>query len=302
MKNFRWFVLIPMLALLVACSSINHTAPIVDHTTGVRPAAMFAGKPGYYVVQRGDTLSKIARQHKQRPADLIIWNSLSNPNDIKVDQVLRVAPPGQADAITEAQADSVQTRTVEVKPLSSAAPASLVATNKTAPRGEKQPYSESTLAAMQGVTPPATATPQSAGPTGKPAAPLVTPTGGSAQGITWQWPTDGKLIGTFVAGKRTGIDISGRMGQPIQAAAAGRVIHVGPFRGYGNMVILRHSEDLTSVYAHNRQALVKQGDVVAKGQPIAEMGSSDSSAVKLHFEIRRQGGKPVDPLPFLPPK
>ena len=90
------------------------------------------------------------------------------------------------------------------------------------------------------------------------------------------------------------------MGQKVNAAASGKVIYAGAFRGYGNLVIVKHTENLLSAYAHNKAILVKQGDSVSKGQQIAEMGNSDSEAVKLHFEIRRQGGKPVDPSKFLP--
>ncbi len=261
---------------------------------------MFAGKPGYHIVKRGETLSQIGRMHKQRPVDIVAWNNLANPNDIKVDQVLRVAPPGASDVAVDAQADSVAPSTVEVMPLSSAATSPL-AIKKTSPRGEKQPYSDANLAAMQNQDQGAPA----AAPTRSDASErLAVPpaTASEDDAISWQWPAEGKIIATFSEGKSRGIDIAGKMGQKINAAASGRVIYAGAFRGYGNLVIVKHTDNLLSAYAHNKLVLVKQGDNVSKGQQIAEMGNSDSDAVKLHFEIRRQGGKPVDPSKFLPAK
>jgi lipoprotein NlpD len=118
--------------------------------------------------------------------------------------------------------------------------------------------------------------------------------------LSWMWPSDGRIIATFDEGKSKGIDIAGRAGQQVMAAGAGKVMYAGSgIRGYGNLVIVKHSNSLLSAYAHNRAIVVKEGDNVAKGQVIAEMGDSDAETVKLHFEIRQQG-KPVDPSRFLP--
>jgi len=304
MKYSRWLFLAACVGLLAACSSPYHTAPIVDRTTGVKPAAMFAGKPGYYVVKKGDTLSHIGRIHKQSPRDIIAWNNLANPHDIKVDQILRVAPPGSVLPAEEAQADSVPSRSVEVKPLgaSTAAPTvALVTTNKSMPRGEKQVYSESALLAMQkpeSATPEIVPTP--APVASKPEGSVPIAPGSEDASISWQWPAEGKILATFIEGKTRGIDIAGTMGQKVSAAASGRVIYADAYRGYGNLLIIKHTDNLLSAYAHNKTLLVKQGDSVTKGQQIAEMGNSDSDTVKLHFEIRRQGGKPVDPSQYLP--
>jgi murein DD-endopeptidase MepM/ murein hydrolase activator NlpD len=114
----------------------------------------------------------------------------------------------------------------------------------------------------------------------------------------WIWPTDGAQTAGF--GARKGIEISGKMGQDVRAANAGSVSFVGGgIRGYGNLVIVKHSGNVLSVYAHNKVVVVKEGQTVAKGQKIAEMGNSDSDTVKLYFEIRRNG-KPVDPSAYLP--
>ena len=120
--------------------------------------------------------------------------------------------------------------------------------------------------------------------------------------ISWQWPTNGKIIGTYVAtdtGKK-GIDISGQRGQPIYASAEGHVVYSGNgLRGYGNLLIIKHSETLYTAYAHNERLLVTDDANVKKGQRIADMGSSGTDKVMLHFEVRRDG-KPVDPLQYLP--
>jgi lipoprotein NlpD len=118
--------------------------------------------------------------------------------------------------------------------------------------------------------------------------------------LSWMWPATGKIVATFDEGKSKGIDIAGKLGQQVVAAGAGKVMYAGAgIRGYGNLVIVKHSNSLLSAYAHNKAIVVKEGDTVSKGQVIAEMGDTDADSVKLHFEIRQQG-KPVDPTRFLP--
>jgi lipoprotein NlpD len=131
-------------------------------------------------------------------------------------------------------------------------------------------------------------------PEAKPAAP--------APSADWIWPVSGKVIDRFDEKRNKGIAIAAREGDPVVASADGQVVYSGSgLRGYGNLVILKHNDDFISAYAHNRQILVKQGQAVKRGQRIAEVGMSDASQPKLHFEIRRQG-KPVDPLAYLPPR
>lgn len=111
-------------------------------------------------------------------------------------------------------------------------------------------------------------------------------------------PTSGKIIRGF-SEESKGIDIAGKLGQSIVASAQGKVVYAGAgLRGYGKMVILQHSNGYLTAYAHNDKLLVKEGDVVKKGEKIAEMGKSDADQVKLHFEIRK-GGKPIDPGKFI---
>jgi lipoprotein NlpD len=163
---------------------------------------------------------------------------------------------------------------------------------KTEPNGAKKPYSESNLAKEDN---PKAEKVVSAGVTAG-----STVTANDDEKLSWMWPSDGKIIATFDEGKNKGIDIAGKMGQQVMAAGSGKVMYAGSgIRGYGNLVIVKHSNSLLSAYAHNRTILVKEGQNVTKGQPIAEMGDSDADAVKLHFEIRQQG-KPVDPAKFLP--
>ncbi len=120
-------------------------------------------------------------------------------------------------------------------------------------------------------------------------------------GVVWAWPANGKVINGFTEGQTKGIDIAGTQGQKVYAAAEGRVIYSGTMNGYGNLVIIKHSDELLTAYAHNSRNLVSQGSSVSRGDEIAEMGSSGTDTVKLHFEVRRQG-KPVDPLGYLPQK
>jgi lipoprotein NlpD len=120
--------------------------------------------------------------------------------------------------------------------------------------------------------------------------------------LTWAWPAAGKLIEVFDEARNKGIDIAGQEGDPVLAAADGQVVYRGnALRGYGNLVIIKHSDDFISAYAHNRQILVEQGQNVKRGQRIAEIGRTDADRPKLHFEIRRQG-RPIDPVRLLPPR
>jgi lipoprotein NlpD len=171
------------------------------------------------------------------------------------------------------------------------APAPITGGNKNAPRGDKRPYSDATLAEMQ----------KSESASEKPteAVTAATATPADEDAVSWMWPADGKVVATFDDSKK-GIDIAGKSGQPVLAAGSGKVMYAGSgIRGYGNLVIVKHTSTLLSAYAHNKTISVKEGQTVTKGQKIAEMGDSDADAVKLHFEIRQQG-KPVDPSKFLP--
>ena len=239
-------------------------------------------------VRRGDTLLRIALDHGQNYRDLVAWNNLADPDDIKVGQTLRVAAPERGE----------RTANVQTQPVP--APPAATPPRKTTPRADKQPYNEANVASAQ----------KESGARVEPAPAVTTPAPAVAAGSTvsanddeklsWMWPSDGRIVATFDEGRNKGIDIAGKAGQQVVAAGSGKVMYAGSgIRGYGNLVIVKHSNSLLSAYAHNRKIVVKEGDNVAKGQVIAEMGDSDADSVKLHFEIRQQG-KPVDPSRFLP--
>ncbi|NGZ85381.1 peptidoglycan DD-metalloendopeptidase family protein [Duganella aceris] len=317
------------LAFLSACSTTPNLAPVVDRTIppAVKPATpsetaqIARDERGLYTVKKGDTLIRIALEFGQNYRDLVAWNNLANPNDIKVDQVLRVAPPDSANS-------GVETAAI-VMPPSDKTPPPAPVVKLTGPKGEKKPYSDATLAELQrgdagngnvaangngngsngsngksvaAVVPTPAPTPVVARPSPTPpiAAPSVPAQSAEDEKLSWIWPSEGKVIATFDEGKNKGVDIAGKAGQQVVAAGAGKVMYAGSgIRGYGNLVIVKHSNSLLSAYAHNRTIVVKEGQSVTKGQMIAEMGDSDTDSVKLHFEIRQQG-KPVDPSRFLP--
>jgi lipoprotein NlpD len=176
---------------------------------------------------------------------------------------------------------------------------------KTGPQGIKRPYGE--VAAVVPTTAPvtvtATPTPPAPAPAPAPAAaPLPPAAGGSGllDGVAFGWPSGGIILQNFDETSSKGLSLGGKAGDVVRAAADGRVIFsgAGP-RGYGNLIIVKHQNELLSVYAHNRSLAVKEGENVKRGQKIAELGNSGTDKPKLHFEIRQQG-KPIDPLAVLP--
>jgi lipoprotein NlpD len=234
----------------------------------VLPGAENAGKPGYYIVKPGDTMIRIGLEAGQNWRDIARWNGLSNANVIEVGQVLRVVPP-QADASALAS-QAVAPAKVESKPLD-AKPAAGTAPAAAAPAATAAPAAAPAAAAAQADDEPA-----------------------------WAWPSSGPVLAGFEEGKQKGLAIAGKAGDPVLAAADGRVVYAGSgLRGYGNLVIVKHNNTYLTAYAHNQALLVKEDQAVRRGQKIAEMGSSDAERVQLHFEIRRQG-KPVDPSRLLP--
>lgn len=291
-------------ALLAGCGTSLNKAPVEDRgtsaagaaatqpvpasvaTTPVRPlpaAPENASKPGFYTVKPGDTLIRIGLETGQSWKDIARWNNIENPNLIEVGQVLRVLPPGAVVA-----ADTgVVTRPVasqSVAPASAPLPAASAAS---APRG--------------GASSPAVAASAASAPASSPqpaAAPVAA--ANTDDDTAFIWPASGSLVAGFDEARNKGLDIAGKAGDPVLAAADGRVVYAGAgLRGYGNLVILKHNNTFLTAYAHNQTLLVKEDQTVRKGQKIAEMGNTDADRVKLHFEIRRNG-KPVDPSRYLP--
>ncbi|MHB1199536.1 MAG: peptidoglycan DD-metalloendopeptidase family protein [Polaromonas sp.] len=232
-----------------------------------------AGKAGYYTVKPGDTMIRIGLESGQNWRDIVRWNNLENPNIIEVGQVLRVVPPINDNPL------------VVTRPVSS---------------GSTAPATSTIPAQAASTTRPASA-PVSASPVPAPV-PAPAPAVGSDEDVAWIWPAQGTLLAGFDEVKNKGLDIAGKAGDPVMASADGRVVYAGAgLRGYGNLIILKHNNTFLTAYAYNQTLLVKEDQTVRKGQKIAEMGSSDTDRVKLHFEIRRQG-KPVDPTKYLPAK
>ncbi|MBX3654667.1 MAG: peptidoglycan DD-metalloendopeptidase family protein [Ramlibacter sp.] len=288
LRNRGWkLALACVVAVVLAgcASSSRPPAPVEDRGTGAaRPApvavdpgarlplgAENAGKPGYYTVKPGDTVVRIALESGQNWRDIVRWNSLENPNVIEVGQVLRITPP-----VAVAAAAPAPETGVVVKPIapSSATPGAATPTQ-------------------------AASAPKPAASAPAPATTAAAPASGDDE-LPWAWPVNGTVIAGYDEAKNKGLDLNGKAGDPVLASADGRVVYAGAgLRGYGNLIILKHNNTYLSAYAHNQALLVKEDQVVRKGQKIAEMGSTDAERVKLHFEIRRQG-KPVDPAKYLP--
>lgn len=318
--------------LLTACGGtpVNH-APVDDRSAtqprsaasvaastpiaGVKQPAGFenAGRPGYYTVKPGDTLIRIGLENGQSHKDLARWNSIDNPNKIEVGQVLRVVPPAPGDPSAVAVAKPVASGNVVSTPLSGSSPAAAAPTKAAATAVAAVPAASAaaapaTAASSGGAAAAAAASPAAGSATAASAVQVATATpgaGNAASGedeLPWIWPGKGAVIAEFSESKNKGVDIAGNAGDTVVAAADGKVVYAGAgLRGYGNLIILKHNNTYLSAYAHNQALLVKEDQTVKKGQKIAEMGSSDTDRVKLHFEIRRQG-KPVDPQKYLPNK
>jgi len=334
----RRFAALACIALVAGCAA-RRPAPVVERTPETAPPVVTAPaapeppppveKPlPTHVVKPKETLVGIALQYGLDYRELAAWNNITNPNALKVGQVLVVARPPDAKPTSPALGATPLTN---ASPIIEARPLSNTPTAKVEPRAQKLPFSERALAqlgspeaapgtpaAPPGTNAPPVATPVPTAPVPAPIEPPkvapvpngaprpATPAesdksrGTQTEDVTWSWPVKGKVVGNFTELTK-GIDIAGKKGAPVRAAAAGRVIYADHnLRGYGNLIIIRHNDAWLSAYAHNDKLLVKEQDEVKKGQKIAEMGASDADQVKLHFEVRRQG-KPVDPLKLLPP-
>jgi lipoprotein NlpD len=280
---------------LAGCATSTQKAPVIERDPNVSRSATGAtsqaGKPALakkstmaeksadwrpdsYTVKKGDTLHAIGLEYGFDYKDLARWNDIAAPSyTIRVGQVLKLK-----------------------------APAGVVETTASTPAAE------GAVASAISAEQPAQAKPLDE-PVGKPleakaeaAIPAESSTGKQLDedAVDWGWPTAGKVLTKF-SDSNKGLDIAGSVGQPILAAASGKVVYSGSgLRGYGKLVIIKHNKTYLSAYANNSQILVKEGQDVTKGQKIAEMGNTDTDTVKLHFEIRKLG-QPTDPEKFLPP-
>ena len=308
----RTLLIAALLVLLAGCAA-RRPAPVVERLPAPQPPGVEAApqpepeKPApravpTHTVKRGDTLVGIALQYGLDYRELASWNFITNVNVITVGQVLVLGPSTGAGAPVAA-APVGPTPLVTAGPPIESRPLTNTDKLKVEPRGQKVPFSEKALAAL-GVPEaggPAIAVAPSATlpPVPIPAPEPEKPTPGTdSEDVDWMWPVKGKAVAGFSESSK-GVDLPGKKGAPVQAAAAGRVIYAGDLRGYGRLVIIKHNNTWVSAYAHNDKIVVKEQQDVKKGQKIAEMGSSDTDQVKLHFEVRRHG-KPVDPVKVLP--
>lgn len=248
---------------LAIARSSRRTLPLVIASTMWLTACGSAPvSPGFYRVQRGDTLSVIARDHQQSAADLARWNHLSNPNQIDVDQVLRVTPPEGEPGLRTRESTETSTAASSTPRSSTASRAAAASRARPAP-------------SSGAVVPPPTKT------------------------IALAWPAVGKITNNFDGNRNKGIDIAGQKGDAVKAAAPGQVAYVGQLRGYGNLLIIKHKNGFLTSYAHLQNTIVKEGQTVSTGQNIASLGDTETSRPMLHFEVRYDG-QPVNPAKYLP--
>lgn len=256
--------------LLAGCaSSSRDSEQVVEQPVTPRIAS------GQHVVSRGESISSIAMRYGWDWRELAARNGIAAPYVIHPGQRIQLGPARQGDT---GQTVRQPAPAVTVAPAAASARLPTVATAPLKPaEGKTQ------------------AKPAATAPDARPAMSSRSPSG-------WAWPAEGPLVGRFSSNGslNKGIDIGGQLGQPVVAASDGSVVYAGGgLRGYGELIIIKHSDIYVSAYGHNRRLLVREGQQVKAGQTIAEMGSTGTDRVKLHFEIRRQG-KPVDPLQYLP--
>ena len=303
-----WIGMALVAALLSGCASTSVTrAPVEDRNGNTSGAAVAVavggvdastlpgyentGKPGYYTVRAGDTIMKIATEVGQPWRDIASWNKLDNPNVIEVGQVLRVVPPA-GGAVATLPAPTEPARTPPGAAKAASTPPSSASTTPAVTPAASAPVAAVPAPVAAASAPPAPAAETRSSP----------PPSAGTDDVKFIWPAKGAVIARFDEDKNKGLGIAGKEGEPVVAAADGRVVYAGAgLRGYGNLIILKHNNTFLTAYAHNKKLLVKEDQNVKKGQEIAEMGSSDADRVKLHFEIRRSG-KPVDPARYLPPR
>ena len=318
----RWWW-IGVLLVLAGCST-TQVAPVVDGTlnkpSAVKrisiPSKVRDWRPVAHTVVKGETLYSIALEYGLDYRELSDWNRLGDVNLIYVGQSIRLTAPAGLPPVAKEGAQTTVMKSAVVTTQTLADPVSI-----TLPLAIKLPYSDSAIAQLKQMDAKSVETPSaelkpndSKSSVTKPvvseqtklAAPLppikdLILKEPDDTTLDWMWPTQGRVITEFSEAKTSkGVDIAGTAGQAVYAAAAGKVVYSGSgLRGYGKLVIIKHNAMYLSAYAHNQQISVKEGQIVVRGQKVAEMGSTDAELVALHFEIR-QMGKPVDPLKYLP--
>jgi lipoprotein NlpD len=256
----KWILLLLLITTLTACGGGGRAVAPVGSYDYSSNKRKITTPPSVYTVQRGDTLYSISWRYGMDYKEVARINGIRSPYTIYVGQKLRFKSTGYTRSKSSTRATS---QPVQPKPAASASkPKTVTTTSKKAP----------------------------------------TPTFTGNQNLQWRWPTQGKIVSSYSNSSpgRKGIDIAGRSGQSVIAAASGKVVYSGSgLPRYGNLLIIKHNDVYLSAYAHNEQLLVKEGQIVKAGQKIATLGRTGTQRDQLHFEIRRNG-KPVDPMRFLP--
>lgn len=332
MKGSSRYLAPAALSLLLAACVSPRSSVVVEPAAGaqgrtVAPAANVraAAPGGSYRVVKGDTLYSIAFRNSVDFRDLASWNGIAAPYTIWPGQTLKLSPsgapaPAASHAVVVAAPKPVAPghpantagdggfQTVPANPAATAAAATAAAApTKPAPATTPVPSTPAPASTAVTVVPvagaPATAHTAAAVATPPPAPPQAVAPGAtrSSAGINWRWPADGSLGKRYQSGDAIpGIEVLGKSGDPIRAAADGVVVYSGNgLVGYGELVIIKHNDSFLSAYGHNSKRLVKEGQRVSAGQQIAEMGSTGATRDELQFQIRRDGN-PVDPLGYLP--
>jgi len=295
MRIYQPLVLLLILALLEGCSAGKYRAPIYERGKTDQAEEKSADekdwRPEVYVVQKGDTMYSIAFNYGYDYHELAELNGIKDPTLISIGQQIKLFPGRAPSEVPDA---------AEIKPVENLL--------KDQPKLVKYNYSEKALvlaAKVQDEVSPIVTTITRVDNKPKPEIdkPIAVSSADVAKDadLNWGMPAQGNVIARFSeSANRKGIDIAGKLGQPILASAAGKVVYSGSgLRGYGKLIIIKHNSTYLSAYAHNDKIHVKEGQSVSRGQKIAEMGRTDADQVKLHFEVRRLG-KPVDPAKYLP--
>ena len=275
MKNKCFsFILVSIITVAIVGCTVPRPAPVETRTVELerKPVEAYLKRNknlvdgAFYTVRKGDTLYGIALAFGQNWRDIASWNNLSDPDKIKIGEKLRVVPQDTGNAAVSIPLESAA---IETPPGRSTSDESKVTGNQGA-FGNALP--DESMDRDEG---------------------LVTSLG-------WVWPANGQITEQFSDSNSKGISIAGASGEAIFAVSDGKVVYSGNgLRGYGNLVIIKHPNEFITAYAHNKSIFVKEGETVDKGQKIAEMGMSETDSPKLLFEVRR-GGKPLDPLLYLP--
>lgn len=309
----RWLFLYAAFgAALTGCGGSPGVTPDrPDSTASVRSApkvtdqSMPVREPDSAVrtVVHGDTLYSIAWETGRDYRELAKWNQIAPPYTIKPGQTLRVKPPAPESAAHPQKQAAVSSGTKKAptgKPSATRGtrPPTTVASESASGKRAASSAARTVSAAGSAASTVATTAPSTGKKPRTSRASSSTPASIGPGG--WSWPADGPILNRYSESDSKGVDIAGTRDAPVRAAANGRVVYQGSgLRGYGQLIIIKHNDEFLSAYAHNDRIHVKEGDAVKRGQKIADMGSTGTDRVKLHFEIRRQG-VPVDPLKYLP--